>query len=134
MRLINSNMLSVHPVSGSQNLIGTLRHLQALLQSEFSECDADSRPFTPHLSVGQATGARGAEELSKEVKSVVEEFLRDRGDEDLAYEDDVEGHQQLQRNDNQGGLAWHIDTVFVIERNDFNGRFKIIGSIKLGET
>lgn len=130
----NSNMLGVHPVSGSQNLIGTLRHLQALLQSEFSECDADNRPFTPHLSVGQAAGARGAEELSKEVKSVVERFLHDRGDEDLAYEGDVEGHQQLPRNDNQGGLAWHIDTVFVIERRDFNDRFKIIGSIKLGET
>lgn len=130
----NSNMLGVHPVSGSQNPIGTLRHLQALLQSEFSECDTDNRPFTPHLSVGQAAGARGVEELSKEVKSVVEGFLHDRGDEGLAYEGDVEGHQQLPRNDNQGGLAWHIDTVFVIERKDFNDRFKIIGSIKLGET
>ena len=65
---------------------------------------------------------------------MVEGWLHDRGDEDLAYEGDVEGHQQLQRNDNQGGLAWCIDTVFVIERKDFNDRFKIIGSIKLGET
>ncbi|XTI93501.1 hypothetical protein V2W45_1472852 [Cenococcum geophilum] len=97
-------------------------------------CDIDNRPFTPHLSVGQVAGARGVEELSKEVKSVVEGFLLDRGDEDLAYEGDVEGHQQLPRNDNQGGLTWHIDTVFVIERKDFNDRFKIIGSIKLGET
>ncbi|KAF2092392.1 hypothetical protein NA57DRAFT_23404, partial [Rhizodiscina lignyota] len=30
------------------------QNLQANLQAAFSECDADQRGFTPHLSVGQA--------------------------------------------------------------------------------
>ncbi|KAH7389829.1 2'-5' RNA ligase superfamily-domain-containing protein, partial [Pyrenochaeta sp. MPI-SDFR-AT-0127] len=32
----------------------SIHQLQAALQAEFSECDADQRLFTPHLSVGQA--------------------------------------------------------------------------------
>jgi 2'-5' RNA ligase len=95
-----------------------VHRLQAELQAEFAECDADDRPFTPHLSMGQAKSQTGAEALMTEVKKTVSEFTSQR----------TSGEEKLQ----SSALQWHIDTVFVIEREGFHDRFKIVGAVKLG--
>lgn len=92
----------------------SIQRLQHALQSEFSECDADQRPFTPHLSVGQASSEIAADELKSEIRSSVAQFAKA-----------VEGAPVT--------LEWSIDKVFVIERKGFHDRFQVIGSIDLIE-
>lgn len=94
-----------------------VQELQAALQAEFSEVDSDRRPFTPHLSVGQAHSQDGAGTLSAEITKSVSEFIAQDTNKDNAP---IE-------------LEWHVDRVYVIERKGFNDRFKIIGSIDLGK-
>lgn len=45
--------------------------LQATLQAEFAECNADQRPYTPHLSVGQARSDHGALLLGTEITNCI---------------------------------------------------------------
>jgi 2'-5' RNA ligase len=92
-----------------------IQTLQAALQAEFAECDADKRPFTPHLSVGQAHGDGGAKALAHEIKKSVSEFLTDRKEEEAVK------------------LDWYVDKVFVIERKGYHDRFEVVGSIELGK-
>ncbi|OAL05090.1 hypothetical protein IQ06DRAFT_104188 [Phaeosphaeriaceae sp. SRC1lsM3a] len=92
----------------------SIQRLQHALQGEFSECDADQRPFTPHLSVGQASSEIAADELKSEIRSSVAQFAKA-----------VDGAPVA--------LEWSIDKVFVIERKGFHDRFKVIGSIDLIE-
>ena len=92
-----------------------IQQLRAVLQAEFSECKSDQRPFTPHLSVGQAHSDGGAEELGKEIKSSIAGFLGDQ---------------------NEGApvaLDWFIDKIYVIERKGYHDRFKVVGSMALGK-
>ena len=89
-----------------------IKNLQAALQAEFSECDSDSRPFTPHLSVGQAHSDGGAQKLGEELRRSILEHLS--GD----------GKSKVQ-------LDWYVDKVYVIERKGYRGRFKIVGAIEL---
>jgi 2'-5' RNA ligase len=91
-----------------------IQELQAALQAEFAECDADQRPFTPHLSVGQANSDDAAQKLREETTSTVAEFGSKSGGASTS-------------------LHWPIDKVYVIERKGFHGRFKVVGSIDLGE-
>ena len=103
-----------------------LRNLQAKLQSTFSECDADHRGFTPHLSVGQARGERGAKALEREADQVMVNFIQNRQEEDIGQ--DV---QEQASNEVSWSLEWKIDRVFVIERHGFKNRFKIVDEIFL---
>jgi len=97
--------------------------LRAALQGEFAECDADARPFVPHLSVGQARGARDAESLGEKAGRVVREFVgRSEGG------DGVEGQG------NGAMLVWHVDRVFVIERKGFHDPFRVVESVELTGT
>lgn len=100
-------------------LTGALKPLQNALQKEFSECDADQRPFTPHLSVGQANSDKGAQNLGDKIRK----SIRD--------------HLSRQSSDGEGSpeavLDWHVDEIYVIERKGYHGRFNIVGAIKLGE-
>ncbi|KAF2683746.1 hypothetical protein K458DRAFT_478124 [Lentithecium fluviatile CBS 122367] len=89
-----------------------IQHLQAALQAEFSECDSDSRPFTPHLSVGQAHSDAAALKLGTEVKKIVSDHLND-GDQ------------------NPSALDWYVDKIFVIERKGYHGRFQVVDAIEL---
>jgi 2'-5' RNA ligase len=84
----------------------SVHDLQAALQSKFSECDADQRPYTPHLSLGQARDASGVAELEAKIQEAV---------------------------DSPTALSWNVDKIFVIERKNFKDRFKIVGTIELGK-
>jgi 2'-5' RNA ligase len=91
---------------------GPIDHLQAALQAEFSECDSDSRTFTPHLSVGQARSDASAQKLGDELKRSVSGHSSDSGD-------------------NEYQLDWLVDKICVIERKGFHGRFKVVEAIEL---
>ncbi|KAF2194555.1 hypothetical protein K469DRAFT_706023 [Zopfia rhizophila CBS 207.26] len=92
-----------------------VHNLQAALQAEFSECGADQRPFTPHLSVGQAKSDVAAQNLSNDIKESISGFLSgSRGSQPVA-------------------LEWYVDKVYVIERKRFYDRFKIVGVVELGK-
>lgn len=86
--------------------------LQAALQAEFAECNTDSRPFTPHLSLGQARTDKAVHQLSREISNSVAGFHRRQ--EDVA-----------------NSLDWLVDKVYVIERKGFHGRFTVVGSVDL---
>lgn len=92
--------------------VDTVKQLQAFLRAEFPECDSDSRPFTPHLSIGQAKTDTVVKQVNKEINNSVSEFLRNQ-----------DGHLKT--------LDWLIDKVYVIERKGFHDRFKVVGTIDL---
>lgn len=91
-----------------------VQHLQAALQTEFEECNADQRQFTPHLSLGQAHSDRGVQELEEAVKQSISE-----------------AHAGLDQ-DTILTLDWYVDKVYVLEREGFHGRFQIVAAIDLG--
>jgi 2'-5' RNA ligase len=91
----------------------SVQQLQAALQAEFAECDSDQRPYTPHLSVGQANSIKGAQRIGEEIKNSITEFL--------AMKDGA-----------PDSLDWFVDKVYVLERNGYHDRFKLVGSIGLG--
>lgn len=90
----------------------SVQQLQAALQIEFAEVNSDERPFTPHLSVGQAKTDKMAEQLRKEIKNSITEFHQVKDGDPVA-------------------LAWFVDKVYVIERKGFRDRFTVVGSIDL---
>jgi 2'-5' RNA ligase len=90
-----------------------VQQLQAALQAEFAECDADQRPYTPHLSVGQANSIKGAQQIGEEIKDSITNFL-------------------ATKDGQPASLDWLVDQVYVLERNGYHGRFKLVGSIGLG--
>lgn len=91
-----------------------VQQLQAALQAEFAECNADDRPFQPHLSIGQASSDAGVQELEGEIRRSIKEF-NGAGD----------GKKPTV-------LDWYVDTVYVIERQGYHDRFQVVGSIPLG--
>jgi 2'-5' RNA ligase len=90
-----------------------VQQLQAALQAEFAECNADQRPFTPHLSVGQAHSDAGAQTLGDEIKRSVTDFNKD--------------------DSTPAALDWYVDKVYVIERKGYKDRFKVVGYIDIGQ-
>jgi 2'-5' RNA ligase len=94
----------------------SVKELQAALQAEFLDVRADRRPFTPHLSVGQARNQDGVDKLSADVKKSVSDFLSNSGNEDAPLT-----------------LEWLVDRVCVIERNGHKDRFRVIKDIELGK-
>lgn len=91
----------------------TVKQLQAALQMEFAECDADRRPFVPHLSLGQVRTDADEERMRTDVDEATMDYFSK-----LAIE----------------RLNWSVDTVYVIEREGYKTPFKIIGAINLGES
>jgi 2'-5' RNA ligase len=110
-----SNTVWLDPSSSTE----ALKILHTALQNEFSECNADQRPFTPHLSVGQAKSDKDAQNLGDEIKKSI---LNHLSTESSNAEAEIEA-----------ALEWHVDQIYVIERKGYHGRFKIVGTIKLGE-
>jgi 2'-5' RNA ligase len=92
----------------------SVKQLQAALQAEFIECDSDKRPFTPHLSVGQAKTDKVADQVGMEIKNAIAEF------------------RQIQ-DGSPVDLDWFVDKVYVIERKGFHDRFTVVGSIDLAQ-
>lgn len=110
--------------------------MQAKLQAEFTECDADDRTFTPHLSVGQARGAEAARALEGKVEGAIRDFLREgnkgKGEVSNATEDqEIASTKDI--DEGMSGLEWYVDRVVVIERKGFHARFKVVGEVMLGE-
>jgi hypothetical protein len=104
-----------------------VQQLQAALQKEFSEVNADQRPFTPHLSVGQAKTKARVDKVKASIRKEVMGYtlltsglLENPGSTSL--EEAI-----------PTALNWHVDQVCVIERHDKNDRFKVVEAIKLGE-
>jgi 2'-5' RNA ligase len=106
-----------HGSVGSSSTPTALHSLHSALQDEFRECNADTRLFTPHLSIGQVAGRAPAEELVEEAEDVVEAFLKS--------ENEVGSEERNSLN----GLEWLVDRVYVIEREGYNDRFKVVGEI-----
>jgi 2'-5' RNA ligase len=91
-----------------------LQRLQAALQAEFVECDADQRPYTPHLTLGQARNDRNVQKLNEEIKRIFLSKAEARENSPLV-------------------LDWLIDKVYVIERKGgYDCRFEIVGAVDLG--
>ncbi|USP80199.1 hypothetical protein yc1106_07473 [Curvularia clavata] len=99
----------------------SVRELQAALQYEFFRGvpDCNRRPFRPHISIGQAKSHDAADHLSAEITKSISEFV--------ARNTNVNG------GDRPAELGWLVDQVHVIERKGDKDRFKIIGTIRLGE-
>jgi 2'-5' RNA ligase len=92
----------------------TLQRLQAALQAEFAECDADKRPYVPHLTLGQARSDGRVRKLNEEIKRIF-----------LSNAETREGSPLV--------LDWLIDKVYVIERKGgYSSPFKIVGAVGLG--
>lgn len=95
------------PTANSMNLV---TKLQEALQIEFSECDAEDRPFIPHLSVGQAKRAKGVASLQGKIDEVMKDFSGSEAN---------------------WTLDWLVDRVVVIEREGHTDPFKIVGEVML---
>ncbi|KAL6706077.1 hypothetical protein ACN47E_006179 [Coniothyrium glycines] len=87
--------------------------LQAALQAEFLECNTDSRPFTPHLSIGQARTDGQASRIGDDFRNNVTSLLQETPIAPVK------------------ALDWTVDRVFVIERENYQGCFSVIGEILL---
>lgn len=94
-----------------------VQQLQAALQEEFAEVNADRRGFFPYLTVGQVNSIFGMERLRTLVTKRIAEHLDHNPDEKAK----------------SVALDWHVDQVCVIERKTKYDRFKIVETIKLGE-
>jgi 2'-5' RNA ligase len=102
-----SKQLWLKPLSAPFESFPTaIHHLQAALQMAFSECD--ERPFTPHLSIGQAKDDSVMRDIGEQVQRAFAE--------DLTSE-----------------LAWYVDKIFVLERKSQKDRFKVVSAIELGK-
>jgi len=100
--------------------------LQRQLQIEFVECDADSRPFTAHLSLGQCGGEKQIERLADEIETEIGSFL----EKNAAQGTQRQGYHEA---NDMKGLPWLVDRVFVLERNGYKDPFHVVGEIMLGE-
>jgi len=98
-----------------------LRRLQEALQAQFAECNVDSRPFTPHLSVGQARTAHESAALQSEIRDSIVDFLSRAQSEG--------SKEKVER----AVLDWYVDKVYVLEREGFHSRFRVIGAVNLGK-
>jgi hypothetical protein len=101
--------------------------LQAKLQADFRDCDADTRAFAPHLSIGQAKGPKSAEGLAAEAVSAVHKFLQEQAPR-VAEQEGSEAKPP-----GNWELDWHIDKVVVVEREAFDTPFEIVLEVPLGD-
>ncbi|KAF2466458.1 uncharacterized protein BDR25DRAFT_306242 [Lindgomyces ingoldianus] len=104
----------------SDSSLHPLHRLQAALQAEFRECDADDRPFSPHLSIGQAKSSQEAQNLGEEIRKSVSSTLAEQSTNDL---------QERQPT----VLDWYVDRVYVLERKGYYGRFAVVEEVNLGK-
>jgi 2'-5' RNA ligase len=93
-----------------------VQHLQAALQTEFTEVNSDRRPFVPHLSVGQVKSQASPDKLRTLVREMIAEHL--------GHGPDGEAMPVA--------LNWHVDQVCVIQRLSYNDPFMVVETIKLG--
>ena len=105
-----------------------LLQLHDSLQKEFDECSTDTRPFTPHLSVGQASSAQAAEAIVAAAREGVDDFLAAQRISKAAGEPLVDDDRDQEQ---ATGLEWLVDRVYVIEREGYHGRFEVVGEIVL---
>ncbi|KAK3209226.1 hypothetical protein GRF29_69g1136600 [Pseudopithomyces chartarum] len=120
IRSFHMNLMADHPGTFQMSKTFTNVHLkpstdsveklQAALQAEFAECDYDKRPFVPHLSLGQVKSAFRLEQLRTRLRESIADHLEPGLD---------------------PRLEWHVDAVLVLERKDYNDRFKVVGTIEL---
>jgi len=100
--------------------------LQRQLWIEFVECDADSRPCTAHLSLGQCDGEKQIERLADEIEMDIGSFLK----KNTAQGTQGQGYHEV---NDMKGLPWLVDRVFVLERKGYKDPFHVMGEIMLGE-
>jgi 2'-5' RNA ligase len=91
-----------------------VQQLQAALQAEFCECNYDTRPFTPHLSVGQADSDSTVQRLQEAIRSSISEYTGSDARSPLK-------------------LRWYIDRVCLLQRRHYHDRFRVVGKIYLGK-
>jgi len=101
-----------------------LLELQRQLQNAFPECDANSRPFTAHSSLGQCSGEKQPEQVVEEVVHEMDAFLEGYATQDREGQE-AGGPSEMK------GLHWLIDRVFVLERKGYKDPFHVVGEIML---
>lgn len=93
-----------------QTGVDRIKTLQDALQLEVGECDADTRPYVPHLSIGQTKGTKGIVALEEEIQSEMTSYCQ------IA----------------DWALDWLVDKVVVIEREGYDP-FRVVGEVLLNE-
>ena len=105
----------------------SVQQLHAALQKEFPEVNADRRPFTPHLSVGQAKSQVRVDKLKMlTTKTVMDHTLLTSGLLEKPGSTPLEEAIPI-------ALNWDVEYVYVIERHGSKDRFKVVEAIKLAE-
>ena len=113
----------------------SIKRLQAELQAEFAECNADGRPFTPHLSVGQAKSSDAAKALEEQIVHAVQEHMagaHECSSNTDAKKDVPKTHHVKTTAEGRFGLEWFVDHIAVIERKGYHGRFEVVGKVNIG--
>ncbi|RHY36668.1 hypothetical protein DYB25_001346 [Aphanomyces astaci] len=117
-----------------------LQSIQAALQAAFPECNHDTRPFVPHLSLGQtAGGASGIKALTHQMESSLREACSSPPDKGCDFFDDMAAAAMTSNAhvdpfvDEPAAwtLPWTIGRVVVLERRGFDDPFEIVGQIAL---
>jgi hypothetical protein len=91
--------------------IDIIKTLQNALQLEFAECDADTRPFVPHLSIGQAKRTKDVVALKGDIQTVMASYCQT----------------------DDWSLDWLVDAVVVLEREGYSEPFEVVSAVLLEE-
>lgn len=125
-----------------------IKALQANLQTEFAECDADPRLFTLHLSVGQSKAHQDVAMFEEEVRLVMTQFCAGKEYEDVLdtglFHPKAEAETAKARPpadeemSSVGGhgvgtweLEWNVDRVVMIERAGHEDPFRAVAEVEL---
>ncbi|CAK4672854.1 hypothetical protein LEN26_009315 [Aphanomyces euteiches] len=85
-----------------------MQQLQAALQAAFPECNYDTRPFVPHMTLGQARGEDAVHNLAHDVNASIEASF---------------GPERT--------IEWTVSRVVIMERKGNDDPFEIVGEVAL---
>ncbi|CAK4672895.1 hypothetical protein LEN26_016268 [Aphanomyces euteiches] len=122
-----------------------LKQLQAALEKAFPECNHDTRPFVPHLTLGQASGGQAVQSLAHLVDVSFQDEIAPAAPADDAEDLFNELTNSIAFHKPSGSdpfgkqadratpwiLQWTIRRVVVLERQGFEDPFEIVGQVDL---
>ncbi|KAF0690409.1 Aste57867_18141 [Aphanomyces stellatus] len=127
-----------------------IERLQAALQAAFPECNHDTRPFVPHLTLGQAAGGKqAAEALVARMDNVLREHMpskttKDEGDDVDEALFNAMANAAITTTTQEDpfrkatadpttpwSYEWTVARVVVLERQGFADPFHIVGEVPL---
>ncbi|RHY33459.1 hypothetical protein DYB32_001638 [Aphanomyces invadans] len=96
-----------------------LQAIQAAVQAAFPECNHDTRPFVPHLTLGQTGGSNQA---IASLTRLIDSSFRAKSS---------EGQAATDAEPTSWTLRWSIGRLVVLERQGADDPFKIVGQVAL---